>query len=118
MAQLPTLNLVEPVERYFEYVQGSVDLNRDLATKWAELVTLDDRHRSRPGREGQQIVKEQTDPVADVATDQAKKGEEVAQEQAEARREGREGAGSGWPVRPSAPRPRRPTPRPASPTRS
>ena len=31
--------MVEPVERYFEYVQKSVDLNRDLATRWAELVT-------------------------------------------------------------------------------
>lgn len=25
--------------RYFEYVQKSVDLNRELLTKWAELVT-------------------------------------------------------------------------------
>ena len=39
IAKLPTLDLVQPVERYFEYVQRSVDLNRDLATRWAEMVS-------------------------------------------------------------------------------
>src|SRR5450755_2127952 len=38
VAQLPTLDLTGPVARYFEYVQKSVDLNRDLAIRWAELV--------------------------------------------------------------------------------
>jgi hypothetical protein len=84
VAKLPTLDLVQPVERYFEYVQRSVDLNRDLATRWAELVTsMTGTVRDQAEKVGG-IVKDQTDKVADVATSQAKKAEEVAQEQAEA----------------------------------
>src|SRR6478609_4592296 len=62
VAKLPTLDLVQPVERYFEYIQRSVDLNRDLATRWAELVTS----------------------ISGTVRSQAKKAEEVAQQQAEA----------------------------------
>ena len=39
VARMPEINLTEPVARYFEYVQKSVDFNRDLATRWAEIVT-------------------------------------------------------------------------------
>lgn len=37
--ELPAVDLTAPGARYFEYVQKAVDLNRDLATKWAEAVT-------------------------------------------------------------------------------
>src|SRR6185436_3959545 len=37
--KMPSVDLTEPVARYFEYLQKAVDLNRDLATKWAELLT-------------------------------------------------------------------------------
>ena len=84
VSSLPTLNMVEPVERYFEYVQRSVDLNRDLATRWAELVSsMTGTVRSQAEKVGG-VVKDQTDKVANVVTDQAKKAEEVAQQQAEA----------------------------------
>jgi hypothetical protein len=83
VAQLPTINLVEPVERYFEYLQGSVDLSRGLVTKWAELVTFMSTTVRDQAEKVSQIVKEQADSAADLATDQAKKGEEIAQEQAE-----------------------------------
>ncbi len=84
IAKLPTLDLVQPVERYFEYVQRSVDLNRDLATRWAEMVSsMTGTVRSQAEKVGG-IVKDQTDKVANVVTDQAKKAEEVAQQQAEA----------------------------------
>ena len=39
VAKIPTIDLTEPVTRYFEYVRRTVDLNRELAIKWAELVT-------------------------------------------------------------------------------
>ena len=84
VAKLPTIDLAQPVERYFEYVQRSVDLNRDLATRWAELVSsMTGTVRSQAEKVGS-IVKDQTEKVANVATDQAKKAEEVAQQQAEA----------------------------------
>ena len=52
VAKMPTIDLVQPVERYFDYVQRSVDLNRDLATRWAELVTSMTGTVREPGREG------------------------------------------------------------------
>jgi hypothetical protein len=82
-SNLPSINLVEPVERYFEYLQKSVDLNRELATRWAELVTSMSGVVREQAEKVSHIVKEQTESVADVATEQAKKGEEIAQEQAE-----------------------------------
>ena len=83
IAKMPTMDLTEPVARYFEFVQRTVDLNRDLATRWAELVTsMTGTVREQAEKVGS-IVKDQTDNVANVATEQAKKAEEVAQEQAE-----------------------------------
>ena len=38
-AKIPAVDLSQPLTRYFEYVQKSVDLNRNLATRWAELLT-------------------------------------------------------------------------------
>ena len=52
LAKLPTVDLTQPVARYFEYVQKSVDFNRDLATRWAETGHLAVRHRPGAGREG------------------------------------------------------------------
>src|SRR4030095_7585782 len=57
--KLPTVDLTEPVTRYFEYVQKAVDLTRDLATKWAELVT---------GLSGS--VREQAEKVTGIVKDQ------------------------------------------------
>jgi len=83
MTYLPSVDMVTPVERYFEYVQKSVDLNRDLATRWAELVTnLTGAVRNQAEQVGG-IVKDQTEKVAGLATDQAKKAEELAQKQAD-----------------------------------
>ena len=39
VAKMPAVDLTQPVARYFEYVQKSVDFNRDLAIRWAEVVT-------------------------------------------------------------------------------
>jgi hypothetical protein len=35
---LPQVNLVPMVERYFEFVQRTVDISRDLTLKWAEAA--------------------------------------------------------------------------------
>jgi hypothetical protein len=37
---LPQVDLVPVVERYFEFVQRTVDINRDLAIKWAEAAGM------------------------------------------------------------------------------
>ena len=83
VAKLPSIDLVQPVERYFEYVQRSVDLNRDLATKWAELVTnLTGVVRDQAERVSSVVV-EQADAVAGVVVEQAEKAEHFVSEQAD-----------------------------------
>ena len=83
VASMPSIDLTTPVERYFEYVQKAVDLNRDLATTWAELVnTLTGQVKDQAEQVGHVVV-DQAEAVGNVVTSQAKKAEEVAQEQAE-----------------------------------
>lgn len=83
VAHIPAIDLVQPVERYFDYVQQTVDLSRDLATRWAELVTsLTGTVREQTEKVGN-LVAEQTDTVAELAVKQAKKAEQIAKEQAE-----------------------------------
>ena len=58
VAKVPTIDLTEPVTRYFEYVQRTVDLNREFAVKWAELMT------SFTG-----VVREQAEAVSHIVED-------------------------------------------------
>ena len=82
VTSLPTLDLTEPVARYFDYIQKSVDLNRDLATKWAELLTSFSGTVREQAEKVSNIVKDQADVVSDLAVKQAEKAEDVAQQQA------------------------------------
>ena len=84
VAWIPEVDLTESVTRYFEYVQKSVDFNRDLAVRWAEIVTslygtVRDQADKVTG-----IVKDQTDKVADQTVQQARKAQALATEQANA----------------------------------
>ena len=114
--KLPTVDLTEPVARYFEYLQKAVDLNRDLATKWAELVTTlsgsvreqaeqvsrhregPDRHGRRPdrqaGREGRAgRARSRPSKVEQAKREQAEEAEEAEKAKArEAKRVEREEA--------------------------
>jgi len=83
VSQLPQVDLNQPVEQYFEFVQRTVDLNRDLAIRWAELVnSLTGAARDR-AESFSQIVKDQADTLAGMAAEQARKSEQAAQDQAE-----------------------------------
>ena len=81
--RLPSVDLTQPVARYFEYVQKAVDLNRDLATQWAELVTNFYGSVREQAEQVGSIVQEQTDTVAELATRQAERAEQAAKAQAE-----------------------------------
>ncbi len=83
VAKMPAVDLTQPVARYFDFVQKSVDLNRDLATRWAELVTSMTGTVREQAEKVSSIVKDQTDRAADVTTESAHKAEELAQEQAD-----------------------------------
>ena len=74
-SSLPQVNLVPVVERYFELVQRTVDISRDLTLKWAEAAgTLSG------------VAREQAESVADKAEqagkDLAREARKVEREQA------------------------------------
>jgi hypothetical protein len=63
-AGLPQVDLVPFVERYFEFVQRTVDISRDLTIKWAESAAM---------LSG--VVREQAESARDFAHEQAGKAE-------------------------------------------
>lgn len=69
---MPRIDLVPAVERYFDLVQRTVDLNRDLAVKWAEAAS------SLPG-----AVREQAGSANKTVRDKAATAEQAAHEHAE-----------------------------------
>lgn len=83
VASLPSIDLTEPVTRYFDLIQKSVDLNRELAIRWAEQVSSFSGLLREQAEKASSFVEEGTDVVAETVVDQAAKADELAQEQAE-----------------------------------
>jgi len=69
---LPQIDLVPAVERYFDLVQRTVDLNRNLAVKCAEAAS------ALPG-----AVREQAESAGEAVADKASAAEQAAHEHAE-----------------------------------
>jgi hypothetical protein len=69
---LPQIDLVPAVERYFDLVQRTVDLNRNLAVKWAQAAS------AFPG-----AVRERAESAGDAVRDKAATAEQAAHEHAE-----------------------------------
>src|SRR5579859_4503949 len=79
---LPRVDLVPAVERYFNLVQRTVDINRHLAIRWAEAAgTLSGVVREKAGSAGD-IMRDKAEAAGDVAREQAKQAEQAAREQA------------------------------------
>lgn len=68
---LPQVELVPAVERYFDLVQRTVDLNRNLAVKWAQAAS------ALPG-----VVREQAESAGEAVRDKAATAEQAAHEHA------------------------------------
>ena len=81
--RFPTVDLTEPVARYFDAVQRAVDFNRDLAIRWAVLVTTLSGSVREQAAKVTGIVNDQTNTIADLTGKQAEKAEEIAKEQAD-----------------------------------
>jgi len=80
---LPQIDLVPVVERYFEFVQRTVDISRDLTLKWAEAAgTLSGAVREQAESVGG-LVRGQAESARDFAHEQAGKAERAVREQAE-----------------------------------
>jgi septal ring factor EnvC (AmiA/AmiB activator) len=84
---MPQVDLNQPVEQYFDFVQRTVDLNRELATRWAELVTTLSGGTRERAESFSRIVKDQADTLAGMAAQQAQKTEQIARDQAEQEQE-------------------------------
>ena len=82
-AGMPQIDLVPAVERYFELVQRTVDISRDLTLKWAEAAdrlsgTVREQAESVGG-----VVREQAESARGFVHEQADKAEQAAREQAD-----------------------------------
>src|SRR4029077_14130958 len=80
---LPRVDLVPAVERYFDLVQRTVDINRHLAVRCAEAMgTLSGVAREKTESAGD-LVREKALVAGNVVREQAEKAEQAALEQAE-----------------------------------
>ena len=115
-AGLPQVNLVPFVERYFEFVQRTVDISRDLTIKWAESAGM---------LSG--VVREQAESVSGLVREQAEST--ATSRRAGGRPSGPPASRPNWPsrprrtwsarlARPSVSRPGTPMTRPASATKA
>ncbi len=82
MPTMPPVDLNQSVEQYFQFVQRTVDLNRDLATSWAELVNTLTGATREQAESFSRIVKNQADTLAGLAAQQAENTRQVARAQA------------------------------------
>src|ERR1700746_711033 len=83
LAGLPRVARVPAVERYFNLVQRTVDINRQLAVRWAEAAgTLSGVVREKAGSAGD-VMREKAEAAGDIAREQAENAERAAREQAE-----------------------------------
>ena len=79
---LPQVDLVPAVERYFDLVQRTVEINRRLAVRWAEAAaTLSGAVREKAESAGD-VVREKAEAAGDIAREQAENAERAAREQA------------------------------------
>ena len=80
---LPQVDLVPVVERYFELVQRTVDISRDLTLKWAEAAGMLSGAVREQAESVGGLVREQAESARDFVHEQAGKAEQAAREQAE-----------------------------------
>ena len=78
---LPRVDLVPAVERYFELVQRTVDINRRLTVRWAQAVgTLSGAVREKAESAGD-LVREKAEAADNVMREQAEQAQQAALEQ-------------------------------------
>ncbi len=80
---LPQVDLVPVVERYFEFVQRTVDISRDLTIKWAETAGMLSGVVREQAESVGGLVREQAGSARDFVHEQADKAEQAARDQAD-----------------------------------
>jgi hypothetical protein len=84
---LPQVDLVPMVERYFEFVQRTVDISRDVTLKWAQAAgTLSGTVREQAesvGKQAEQAGQDVAREARRVEREQAKRAHDKARERYE-----------------------------------
>jgi hypothetical protein len=80
---LPQLDLVPAVERYFEFVQQTVDISRDLTLKWAESAGMLSGAVREQAESVRGLVRGQAESARDFAHEQAGQAKQAARAQAD-----------------------------------
>jgi len=81
--RLPQIDLIPAVERYFDLVQRTVNINRSLTVRWVKAAgTLTGVVRAQ-AESAADVVREMPASVGHVVHEQAAKAEQAAREQAE-----------------------------------
>ena len=83
LPRLPQVDLIPVVERYFEFVQRTVDISRDLTIKWAESAGMLSGAVREQAESVGGLVREQAGSARDFVHEQAGKAEKAARDQAE-----------------------------------
>ena len=79
----PRVDLVPAVERYFELVQRTVDINRRLTVRWARTVSALSGVVREKAESAGDLVREKAEAADIVMREQAEKAQQIALEQAE-----------------------------------
>jgi hypothetical protein len=80
---LPQVNLVPAVERYFDFLQRTVDVSRDLTLRWAEAAGALSGTAREQAESVRGLVREQAESARELVHEQADKAEKAARAQAE-----------------------------------
>ena len=82
-ALLPQIDLVPAIERYFDFVQRAVSLNRTIAVEWAQAVGALSRAARERAESASEVVRERAESAGEVVRERAESFERTASEQAE-----------------------------------
>lgn len=80
---LPQIDLVPVVERYFDFVQRTVDISRHLTVRWAETAGMLSGAAYKQAESVGGVVRQQAESARGFVHEQADKAEKAVREQAE-----------------------------------
>ena len=80
---LPQVDMIPVVERYFEFVQRTVDISRDFTIKWVEAGNTLTGVAREQAESVSGLLREQAQSVSGLVHEQADRVEQAAREQAQ-----------------------------------
>ena len=80
---LPQIDLIPAVERYFDFVQRTVDINRHLTVQWAEAAGALSGIVREQAESASNLVREQAESAGDIVREKSESAERTAREQAD-----------------------------------